>query len=67
VRADFSDFFSTPAGPFPLKVTLEAPLQQSRLEIHYQEPDLNVELASSLFVQEKPASAKEVLLESLGG
>ena len=67
LRAIFSDFFSTPAGSFPLKIFLEAPPQQRRLEIRYQEPELNAGLPLTLFVQEKPASAKEVPLESLGG
>jgi len=66
LRAAFSDFSSTPAGPFPLKITLEAPAQQRRLEIRYQEPEVNVDLPSSLFVQERPANAKEIPLESLG-
>jgi hypothetical protein len=36
------------------------------LEIVYQEPEVNVEIAPSLFVQEKPASAQEVPIEALG-
>ena len=67
MSALFDDFFSTPDGPFPLKISLEAPIQQKRLEIRYQEPELNVTLPSPLFVQEKPASARELPLESLGG
>lgn len=65
--AIFADFASTPAGPFPLKITLEAPAQEIRLEIHYQEPELNIELPLPFFVQERPGSAREVPLESLGG
>ena len=67
LSALFSDFFLTPDGPFPLKISLEAHTQQKRLEIHYQEPELNVTLPLSLFVQEKPANAREIALESLGG
>ena len=67
LSALFADFFSTAAGLFPLKISLEAHTQQKRLEIHYQEPELNVTLPSPLFVQEKPANTKEIPLESLGG
>ncbi|MFQ5903386.1 MAG: hypothetical protein ACE5JO_06820, partial [Candidatus Binatia bacterium] len=63
----FSDFFSTPAGLFPLKISLEAHAQQKSLEISYQEPEVNVALPFALFVQEKPENAREILLESLGG
>lgn len=67
LSALFDDFSSTPDGPFPLKISLEAPPQQKRLEIRYQEPELNVELSLPLFVQEKPATAREIPLESVGG
>lgn len=67
MSARFSDFTDTPAGPFPLKIVLEAPAQQRRLEITYKEPELNVEIASALFVQQKPENAREVPLDSLGG
>ena len=67
LNALFSDFSSTPVGLFPLKISLEAHTQQKRLEIHYQEPELNIELPLPLFVQEKPGSAREIQLESLGG
>lgn len=67
LSALFSDFFSTPSGLFPLRISLEAHDLQKRLEIRYQEPELNVELAPALFVQEKPESVREVPLESLGG
>lgn len=67
MSARFSDFTDTPAGPFPLKIVLEALTQQRRLEITYKEPELNVDLASALFVQQKPENAREVPLDSLGG
>jgi hypothetical protein len=35
------------------------------LEIVYQEPEVNVEIAPSLFDQEKPPNAKEVPIEAL--
>jgi hypothetical protein len=67
LRATFSDFLATPHGPFPLRISLEAPAEERRFEIRYQAPDLNVEIPGPVFVQEKPASAREVPLESLGG
>lgn len=67
LSAHFSDFSPTPAGPFPLAISLEDRSLGNRLEIRYQEPEVNVDLPSGLFIQEKPANAKEVLLESLGG
>ena len=67
LSAQFSDFSSTPAGLFPLKIVLQAPLQQRRLEISYQYPELNVDLSPVLFVQQKPENARELPLDSLGG
>jgi hypothetical protein len=66
LSAAFENFSSTPAGLFPSKITLEAGAQQRSLEIGYQEPEINVEMAPSLFVQEKPANAKEIPIEALG-
>jgi hypothetical protein len=65
LSAAFGDYSATPAGLFPLKITLEAPDQKRSLEIVYQEPEVNVEIAPSLFVQEKPANAQEVPIEAL--
>lgn len=67
MSASFDNFSPTPAGLFPSKITLEAPAQKRLLEIVYQEPELNVEIPPSLFIQEKPASAQEVPIEALGG
>jgi hypothetical protein len=66
LSALFADFFSSPAGPFPLRVSFEARAEETRLEIRYREPEINVELAANLFSQEKPANAKEIPIESLG-
>ncbi|MGH7773751.1 MAG: DUF4292 domain-containing protein [Candidatus Binatia bacterium] len=63
----FSDFSSTNAGLFPLKISLEDNVQQRRLEIRYQEPELNVALPATLFVQQRPANVKEIPMESVGG
>jgi len=67
LSALFSDFSPTPAGLFPMRISLEAALQQKRLEIRYQDPELNVALPLAIFVQEKPTNVKEIPLESLGG
>jgi hypothetical protein len=67
MSALFFDFFSSPAGPFPLKISFEAHTQQVHLEIQYQEPELNAMLPLTLFSQKKPTNAKEIPLESLGG
>lgn len=66
-KAVFSDFSPTANGFFPLTIALEDPVRQKWLEIRYKEPELNVTLPFPLFVQERPAAAREVPLESLGG
>ena len=66
LSATFDSFSPTPAGLFPAKITLEDATQERLLEIVYKEPELNVEIAPSLFVQEKPANVREVPIEALG-
>ena len=65
LSAAFENFASTPAGLFPTKITFEVAPQKRSVEIIYQEPEVNVEIEPSLFVQEKPASAQEVPIEAL--
>jgi hypothetical protein len=67
LSALFSDFSPTSAGLFPLKISVEVPTPQRRLEIRYQDPELNVALPLAIFVQEKPAHVRELSIESLGG
>jgi hypothetical protein len=69
LSAVFSDFVSTPVGPFPLKISLESNSgsQEERFEIHYQDPEVNVAIPDSFFVQQRPDRIREVPLESLGG
>ncbi len=64
--AQFSDYVSTPAGPFPSRIKIEAPLQKRKLEIRYQQPEINASLPPEIFTQEKPAHAEELRLETLG-
>jgi hypothetical protein len=66
MSADFADYVETPAGFFPLKITFEAQTPKRRLEIRYQEPELNASLPSNLFSQQKPAHVKELPIEALG-
>jgi Domain of unknown function (DUF4292) len=67
LSATFADYAPTPVGLFPSKIVFEAPVQRRRVEIRYQEPELNVSLPFELFVQKKPDHAKELPIESLGG
>ena len=67
LSARFLDYISTPAGSFPSKIQVEAQLQKRKLEIRYQEPEINGSLLPEIFTQEKPAHAQELRLETLGG
>lgn len=67
LSAEFDDYAETPAGLFPLKIAVEAHARGRRLEIRYQQPELNVQLPVALFMQQKPANAREIPLESIGG
>lgn len=66
LSAQFSDYVSTPAGLFPSKISIEAPLQKKKLDIRYQEPELNGKIPSELFTQQKPPHAQEVPIEAIG-
>ena len=66
LSAAFENFASTPAGLFPLKISLEAAGQKRVLEITYQEPELNASIPPELFSQQKPANAKELPIEAIG-
>lgn len=67
LRAAFADFSKIASSLFPLKISFEVPGQQIRLEVRYQEPELNAALPHALFIQEIPGQVREVPLESLGG
>jgi Domain of unknown function (DUF4292) len=66
LNAQFSDYVSTPAGLFPSRITIEAPSQKKKLEVRYQEPELNGKIPSELFTQQKPPHAQEVPIEAIG-
>jgi hypothetical protein len=67
VSAQFADYVSTPAGLFPSKISVNAPFQGKKLEIRYEQPELNVSLQAGLFSQQKPANVKELPFDALGG
>jgi hypothetical protein len=50
-----------------MRIALENTPQKRRVEITYKEPELNVDLQPTLFVQKKPDNAREVALDSIGG
>lgn len=66
LRADFNQHTATAAGLFPLELALEAPAQKRKLNIRYQDPELNVAVPPEQFVQQIPAHAKEVPIEAVG-
>lgn len=61
----FSDYAETPAGLFPLRIAIESETQKRRLEIVYQEPELNATIPAEQFTQQKPANVKELPIEAL--
>jgi outer membrane lipoprotein-sorting protein len=67
LSARFLDYISTPAGSFPSRIQVEAHLQKRKLEIRYQQPEVNASLPPEVFTQDKPAHAQELRLETLGG
>lgn len=67
LSAVFSEFVSTSAGPFPLKISLESDTEDKTWQIRYREPEINVQIPMPLFVQQRPRQVREISLESLGG
>lgn len=67
LSAEFGDYVATAAGWFPRAILLESPLQQKKLSMRYEEPELNPALAAELFTQQIPAHAQEVPIEAVGG
>ena len=66
LTALFSDYIATPAGLFPSKINLDAPLQNKKLEIRFQEPELNATIPADSFSQQKPAHVQEIPIEAIG-
>jgi len=67
LSAVFSDFVSTTAGSFPLRIFLESGTEEKTWEIRYREPEVNVQIPVPLFVQQRPSHVREISLESIGG
>jgi hypothetical protein len=67
LTAHFSDYITTPAGLFPARIILEAPLQEKKLEIRFQEPELNASIQADVFFQQKPPHVQEIPIEMIGG
>ena len=61
----FSEHANTAAGLFPSRMVIESAMQKRRLEIQYQEPELNGTIPVELFSQQKPANVKELPIEAL--
>jgi len=66
MTAEFADYAQTASGFFPLKIVFETQSPKRRLEIRYQEPELNAALPANLFSQQTPAHVKELPIEALG-
>jgi outer membrane lipoprotein-sorting protein len=66
LSAQFDDYVSTPAGLFPSQIIFEANLQKKKVQIHYQQPELNPTITADLFSQKVPAGAREVPIEAIG-
>jgi hypothetical protein len=66
LSAQFADYIDTPAGLFPSRIVFEANLQRKKLQIYYQQPEINSPIAAELFSQQKPANVQEVPIEAIG-
>lgn len=65
LSASFDHYIETPAGLFPSKIHFQAHLQNKTVEIHYQEPEINVALSADLFSQRRPPHARELPMEAI--
>ncbi len=65
--ATFEDFSDTPFGRFPRQITLETPPLQRSYRIRYDNPEINVTLPETHFIQELPEGAVRVPLPSPTG
>jgi len=66
LTAQFSDYITTAAGLFPSKINVDAPLQGKKLEIRFQEPELNAAIPAESFSQQKPPHVQEIPIELIG-
>ena len=66
LSAEFSDYIQTPAGLFPSQIVFAANLQRKKIQIRYQQPEINATISPELFSQQKPANVQEVPIEAIG-
>ncbi|HEX7233523.1 MAG TPA: DUF4292 domain-containing protein [Candidatus Binatia bacterium] len=66
LSAEFSDYIQTPAGLFPSQIVFQANLQRKKIQIRYQQPEINATISPELFSQQKPANVQEVPIEAIG-
>jgi len=66
LSASFSDYIATAVSLFPSHIVFEALLQKKKLEIRYQQPEINAVVSPDLFSQPKPANVQEVPIEAIG-
>ena len=66
LTAQFQNYTSTAAGPFPLGLALEAPGQKRKLNIRFKDPDVNADIPPEQFTQKIPPNVKEIPIESVG-
>jgi outer membrane lipoprotein-sorting protein len=66
LSAAFGDYKQTPQGMFPSRILIEAPQQRRKLDIRFDEPELNAALPADLFSQRKPLHAQELPIEVIG-
>ena len=66
LSAEFSDYIQTPAGLFASRIVFEANLQRKKIQIRYQQPEINATISPELFSQQKPANVQEVPIEAIG-
>jgi hypothetical protein len=66
LSAEVSDYIQTPAGLFPSQIVFAANLQRKKIQIRYQQPEINATISPELFSQQKPANVQEVPIEAIG-
>lgn len=66
LSAQFETYTATAAGLFPLALSLEAHAQKRKLNLRYNEPEVNGKIPPEQFTQQIPAHVKEVPIETVG-
>jgi hypothetical protein len=66
IMAQFADYIATPAGLFPSRIYVEAPAQNRKLDIRFQEPELNGAIPAESFSQTTPPHVQEIPIEAIG-